>query len=321
MDDLLPIKFFSKREKDAQRVEGGGSKELPKWTLTLEEAKIRVDLLNKNLNQIESEVKEKKIDFIPTIIKTVISEDAKAKTHRREIRKIFSTSEDNLLGTPSKDEILVKINSINDLKKIKENVNNIEKNLYGISCIEEITTFEPNVEISDTCKIRLIDYENYELNIAINNLFEKILKKNKLEYKRTNYTDKLIIFKVNKVDKAVLDKFNEEGILNSIFSIEPMPKYNVSLDELSIEEDIAVKLPKNDEKSIRRRNSGGIEKARLKPQQAFEQGSVLNLLPETIFGRAFFKLEEAGNRRFHPFRQLQKRKRSDVHQNALETSS
>lgn len=249
-NDLLPIKFFSKREKDAQRVEGGGSKDLPKWTLSLEEAKIRVDLLNKNIGQIESQVREKKIDFIPTVVKTSISEDAKAKTHRREIRKIFNTNQNNLLGTPTKDEILVKINSLKDLEKIKENVNSIEKNLYGISCIEEIVTFTPDVEISETCKIKLVDYENYELNIAINNLFEKILQKNKLEYKRTNYTDELTIFKINKFDKVVLDEFNEEGILNSIFSIEPMPKYTVSLDELSIEEEIAVKSPKENENNI-----------------------------------------------------------------------
>lgn len=249
-NDLLPIKFFSKREKDAQRVEGGGSKDLPKWTLSLEEAKIRVDLLNKNIGQIESQVREKKIDFIPTVVKTSISEDAKAKTHRREIRKIFNTNQNNLLGTPTKDEILVKINSLKDLEKIKENVNSIEKNLYGISCIEEIVPFTPDVEISETCKIKLVDYENYELNIAINNLFEKILQKNKLEYKRTNYTDELTIFKINKFDKVVLDEFNEEGILNSIFSIEPMPKYTVSLDELSIEEEIAVKSPKENENNI-----------------------------------------------------------------------
>ena len=41
--------------------------------------------------------------------------------------------------------------------------------------------------------VTLTDYENYELNIAINNLFEKILQKNKLEYKRTNYTNELTI--------------------------------------------------------------------------------------------------------------------------------
>lgn len=29
MDEKLPIKFFSKREEDNQRVEGGGSKTFP----------------------------------------------------------------------------------------------------------------------------------------------------------------------------------------------------------------------------------------------------------------------------------------------------
>ena len=34
MKEKLPIKFFSKREEDKQRVEGGGKKELPKFVLS-----------------------------------------------------------------------------------------------------------------------------------------------------------------------------------------------------------------------------------------------------------------------------------------------
>lgn len=33
MKEKLPIKFFAKREEDKQRVEGMGSKELPKFVL------------------------------------------------------------------------------------------------------------------------------------------------------------------------------------------------------------------------------------------------------------------------------------------------
>lgn len=237
----LPIKFFMKREKDSQRVEGGGSKELPKWVLTFSEAQNRVALLNKDIEMVKSEIDNKKIDFLPTIIKTTIAEDAKAKTHRREIRKIFNTTQNNLLGAPTKDEILIKIDSLEDLNEIKKNINNIDRNLYAISCIEDISYYEPNIELKSSCKIKLIDFEDYELNIAANNLFEKILAKNKFEYKKTEYTDNITIFKINNFNEGILDEFKAEGIFNSIFSIEPMPKYSIVLDELDIEEEISIK--------------------------------------------------------------------------------
>ena len=113
------------------------------------------------------------------------------------------------MGTPTKDEILVKINSLKDLEKIKENVNSIEKNLYGISCIEEIVPFTPDVEISETCKIKLVDYENYELNIAINNLFEKILQKKKHLFQNTAET------KIKRHNHWIIAKWNLKDWVNT----------------------------------------------------------------------------------------------------------
>lgn len=37
MEKRLPIKFFSKREEDKQRVEGNSNKELPRWVLSGDE--------------------------------------------------------------------------------------------------------------------------------------------------------------------------------------------------------------------------------------------------------------------------------------------
>ena len=53
-DKKLPIKFFAKREKDTQLVEGGGNSDNPKWVLNIEDAKIRALKLSNELETIEN---------------------------------------------------------------------------------------------------------------------------------------------------------------------------------------------------------------------------------------------------------------------------
>jgi len=241
----LPIKFFAKREKDTQFVEGGGNSDNPKWVLNIEDAKIRSLKLSNELDVIEDTLDSTKESFIPIVVKSKIVEEAKAKSHRKEIRKIFNTKSNNLIGLDNSDELLIKITTKDDIKQIKANINETEKNIYGISCIEDIKQYIPKVKFienkSISYKIKLIDYQNYELNIAVKKLFEKICEKNNIEYSKTEYTDKITIFKAKNLTQDSIQKFKDENIYNSIFSIEPMPKYVVTLDEFDNNDDVAIK--------------------------------------------------------------------------------
>lgn len=83
MDEKLPIKFFSKREEDNQRVEGGGSKALPKWVLTGDELHERsIKLSNSIDNIIENENWNNRI--VPIIVQAKLNKEALAKSHRKK---------------------------------------------------------------------------------------------------------------------------------------------------------------------------------------------------------------------------------------------
>ena len=264
-DKKLPIKFFAKREKDTQLVEGGGNSDNPKWVLNIEDAKVRSLKLSNELEIIENKFDTMKESFIPIVVRSKIAEDAKAKSHRKEIRKIFNTKSNNLIGLDNSEDLLIKIETKEDLKQIKDNINETEKNIYGISCIEDIKQYIPKIKIIEnqevSYKIKLIDYQNYELNVAVKKLFEKICDKNNIKYKKTEYTDKITIFKTENLTLDSIEKFKDEDIYNSIFSIEPMPRYIVTLDEFDENDEIAIKnIDKANKKVIIGVLDSGIEK-------------------------------------------------------------
>lgn len=51
MEKRLPIKFFSKREEDKQRVEGNSNKELPRWVLSGDELQNKSNMLSAIVKQ------------------------------------------------------------------------------------------------------------------------------------------------------------------------------------------------------------------------------------------------------------------------------
>ena len=148
MDEKLPIKFFSKREEDNQRVEGGGSKTLPKWVLTGDELHERsIKLSNSIDNIIENENWNNRI--VPIIVQAKLNKEALAKSHRKKIENIFSTTKNNILGISEEDTLIIHVDSKDDGVKIKKNILDLEKNFYGISGVEDITKYTPIIEKND----------------------------------------------------------------------------------------------------------------------------------------------------------------------------
>ena len=113
--ELLPIKFFSKREEDKQRVEGNSSKELPKWVLTGSELERRTIELGMNLDSVISSVQWENRNT-PLLMQAKLNKDAHAKSHRRKIEALFSTRENNVVGLGSEDALIVKISTLSDVE-------------------------------------------------------------------------------------------------------------------------------------------------------------------------------------------------------------
>ena len=86
----LPIKFFQKREKDESGTEGSGSGVMPKW-INRDNVKGKSIYFRQVLSSVEPLIDEKvrQNNYIPTVMRLKINEDALAKRFRKEIASIF----------------------------------------------------------------------------------------------------------------------------------------------------------------------------------------------------------------------------------------
>ena len=245
--EKLPIKFFAPRDIDELRIEGSGTSEKPKWVLSGQELKNRAEYLSDSLNTIETIMEKRKDSPVPFSFIARIQEDATAKSKRKDIANFFQVKEmSSVIGLTATNKLIVSFDSLSEFGKISERLKDCTNNDYAISCITDFEEFLPNVyEAEESCnyKIKLIDYQNYEQNLVMRRLLEHTLNNKKIEYNKTDYSEKFYVYKLKNVTNAMLDELKEADIFNALFSVEPMPKYVISLDFLEEDDDIPIKKP------------------------------------------------------------------------------
>ena len=245
--EKLPIKFFAPRDIDELRIEGNGTSEKPKWVLSGQELKNRAEYLSDSLNTIETIMEKRKDSPVPFSFIARIQEDATAKSKRKDIANFFQVKEmSSVIGLTATNKLIVSFDSLSEFGKISERLKDCTNNDYAISCITDFEEFLPNVyEAEESCnyKIKLIDYQNYEQNLVMRRLLEHTLNNKKIEYNKTDYSEKFYVYKLKNVTNAMLDELKEADIFNALFSVEPMPKYVISLDFLEEDDDIPIKKP------------------------------------------------------------------------------
>ncbi|HLO44201.1 MAG TPA: S8 family peptidase [Leadbetterella sp.] len=244
----LPIKLFQKRQKiDDRRVEGGGGDNIPKWELSGQLLAERAESFIKPINEL-IEVFQKRNSsrsFIPATLKIDIDDNAIAKSHRKDIQKIFNgkVTKNNIIGFLDSNSAIVKIDNVEEGLQIKNNLANYLKNPRGISAIESIEVFKPfivDIDNNQSVKISLIDFLNYEINNAVKLAFIKYCNESNIEVKEVYYSSGLIIFKIKNASQTVLDSISDfEGIESITF----MPKYQVETDSFESENTINIKTP------------------------------------------------------------------------------
>lgn len=240
----LPIKFFEKRKKDELSNEGRGGGKPPKFVLQAKELRSQSSYVNQFLGNVGNSIrsKVKKDNFIPSVFKIKIKEKAIAKSHRGEIGKLFNTRDKiNIIGVLGDDELLIKIDNIEDLNIIEKNVLNIERNAIGLSAISELDNFEPIVQLENTkgvLKVKLFNYQDYELNNVLIRAFEKYCKENQIEFEKLEYTPELNLYRI------VLDggfEVDEIKSFDGVYSIADMPVVDTSLLNTKGEKEIKIK--------------------------------------------------------------------------------
>lgn len=244
----LPIKLFQKRQKiDDRRVEGGRNDNIPKWELSGQLLAERAESFIEPINELIEVFQKRNTSrsFIPATLKIDIDDNAIAKSHRKDIQKIFNgkVTKNNIIGFLDSNSAIVKVDSIEEGLQIKNNIANYLKNPRGISAIESIEVFKPfivDIEENQTVKISLIDFLNYEVNNAVKIAFTKYCNEFGIEVKEVNYSPGLIIFKIKNASQAVLDSISDFEALESITF---MPKYQVETDCIESENTVDIKTP------------------------------------------------------------------------------
>ncbi len=248
-DKHLPIKIFEKRKDiDERDTEGGGNSKPPKWTLQGELLRQRTEEHILNLERAKNTLleKQRKGSFLPHVIKTTINSDAIAKTHRKEISKLFETPEgNNVIGLSGEKNLLVKVNSVKIIENAEKRLSNFEKNAYVISAIDEFEDFTPiieSIEIKKPLKIKLINYCDFELNKSVQKLFESICNlSNGLHLKsQIFYTPEMLVYKLVADNFEALEDIKQ---FEGLYSIEIMPSYEVVLDFFNHSQNIPIKIP------------------------------------------------------------------------------
>jgi hypothetical protein len=252
-DRNLPIHFFGYREGDDKRTEGGGSSKEPGWLLTESQLIKKSKQLVSELDAFENIVaeREKKQSIVPFVFKATLHEKATAKTKRKHVAEILdntSRTRKNIIGIVNREELIVRINTVQELQTISQRIKQYDNYNYGLSCLDRIKAFNPSVtmtEKSASYKAKLLNFQNYEENLAIMQLFEKTLHKNSLSYNKTDYAEYYPVYKIKGGPSTILDSFKENDIFEALFSIEPMPKYSVTLDSSPFQEPITIMRPED----------------------------------------------------------------------------
>lgn len=248
----LPIKFFQKRQKDEMDTEGGGERKLPKWA-SPEIIREKAYYVNSVLSGVSKSLSEKvkRNNYIPSVVKVKLNEDALAKSHRREIANLFNTGKLNIIGVQGEDEVLVKIDSENDLTAILKKFENANDafpsftTIVGISAITNVQEFKPIVDAElskeTILKVKLFNYEDGDLNGILIKLFESYCADNKLTFERAAYSGDLNIYRLSEVTE---DAFEELKNFDGVQLVTEMPTYDVTTDEITEENTVLVKNPK-----------------------------------------------------------------------------
>lgn len=245
----LPIKFFQKRQKDEMATEGGGERKLPRWA-SREIIGEKAGYVRRVLVEVASSLAEKvqKNNYVPSVVKVKMNEDALAKTYRKEVATLFNTGKLNIIGVSGEDEVLVKIDNQLDLQSILrkfENANDAFPSfttIVGISAITNIEEFKPQIEVDNitTLKIKLFDYGNIDLNNIAIRAFENFCVERNLHFTHTAYSGNLNIYKLSQITQ---DDFDDLKEFDGVQLITEMPIYDVTLDELTEKNTIEVKAP------------------------------------------------------------------------------
>lgn len=216
-EKYLPIKIFEKRKDyDDRSTEGGGDSHEGSWVLHGEELNKRVDYLSKNVNTIQDSFQKWKENkrALPMIISTTVIDKAIAKTHRgRIVNLLENDGKDNVIGVYGDRQLLSMVTEESLLSTISQVIGRREDEATLISSISGIDVFSPFVEPYDSdnnvYRVRLCDYNDFDLNNMAKILFEQSCEAAGIKiHSKVRFTTDMTIYRVT-IDN--LEQLNAMG--------------------------------------------------------------------------------------------------------------
>ena len=235
----LPIQFFEKRKDyDDRSTEGGGSSASPSWVLTGDALTAKSTALTSSVGDVitvfrERQRQEKKL---PLVVCTTLEEKAIAKSHRSEITGLYVDERgSNVLGFARDRCLITMVSNESTLETIVNTLSDTENHAKLISSIIDIEPFHPAVDKYDAStryyKVRLINYNNYDLNCATKIVFEQQCESAGIAIeKKTKFTPDMTLYRVC-VDS--MEQLNLLEDFEGIYTIEKMLPISVTLDTLA----------------------------------------------------------------------------------------
>lgn len=245
----LPIQFFEKRKDyDDRSTEGGGSSASPSWVLTGDALTAKSTALTSSVGDVitvfrERQRQEKKL---PLVVCTTLEEKAIAKSHRSEITGLYVDERgSNVLGFARDRCLITMVSNESTLETIVNTLSDTENHAKLISSIIDIEPFHPAVDKYDAStryyKVRLINYNNYDLNCATKIVFEQQCESAGIAIEqKTKFTPDMTVYRVC-VDS--MEQLNLLEDFEGIYTIEKMLPISVTLDTLAVPTPIVAKAP------------------------------------------------------------------------------
>lgn len=180
-DKHLPIQFFEKRKDyDERSTEGGGDSKIPSWVLKGADLLQRSRMLMDEISELSEALYKHKRNGnkLPFVVCTTIEEKAIAKSHRSSIASMYaSRDKSNVIGFHGDRCLLTMLTDEHTIAEINKALSDTNNQAKLISSIIDISPFYPEVDEYDEdmpfYKIRLLNYNNFDLNHAANIILDR----------------------------------------------------------------------------------------------------------------------------------------------------
>ncbi|ERL63893.1 S8 family peptidase [Schleiferilactobacillus shenzhenensis] len=195
-----PIIRFQPRVGDAGRTTGGGGNKDPKWVLTGKALTERSQTLTQAVDDVTEGWAAHDQDGLPHVLSVRFIDEAVAKTHQQTIAALFAVGNNSgQIGVDGTNKMMVKVDAVDQLIRVKQELHDTERNRQPISAITEITPFVPEVRPPAPgilYKLSPMLYRDQKADEHALRYIEAQLKKKQIDYHQVKYGPTLQVFEV-----------------------------------------------------------------------------------------------------------------------------